>query len=71
MMATSVFFIAQQSDSVYIRGRYLSNGLWHYNNAGVKYSALKFKQVAYTDSVTHVGGLSNISCLSANYRNPG
>ena len=58
MMATSVFAIAQQSDSVYIRGRYLSNGLWRYNNAGVlKYSALKFKHVAYTDSVTHVGGI--------------
>jgi thiol-disulfide isomerase/thioredoxin len=58
MIATCVFAHAQHSDSVYIRGRYLSNGLWRYNNAGVlKYSALQFKQVAYTDSVMHVGGI--------------
>ncbi|MCH4147790.1 MAG: redoxin domain-containing protein [Prevotella sp.] len=58
MMGTCVFAQAQLSDSVYINGRYLSNGLWGYNYAGVmKYSALQFKQMASTNNVTHIGGI--------------
>jgi thiol-disulfide isomerase/thioredoxin len=46
-----------QTDSIHIKVRYLSNGMWRHDNAGVfRYSPLQFKQVAGTNNVIHTNG---------------